>query len=137
MIVDPMEGSARNRPTARDRPGGPGTPTVATSVVRLRDITLAGALEEVELGLAAALAERPSTIAVDMSSVGQLSSTTVAALLWIRRCSKARGVEVALRNASPGVLDRLQRAGVLGFMEIEPPHAAGRGPDPSPPPGPS
>jgi anti-anti-sigma regulatory factor len=63
---------------------------------------------------------------VDMSRVRQLSSTTVAALLWIRRCSKARRIEVVLRDTSPSIADRLQRAGLLGVLVIEPPPAASR-----------
>lgn len=87
-----------------------------------------GALDDLEFSLAAALAEAPLTLAIDMSRVSRLSSTTVAALLWIRRCATARGIDVVLRNASASTVDTMQRTGLIGLLAIEAPPVAGSDP---------
>ena len=124
-ILHAMEGTVPNSAAAPNPHGGRQRPTRAEALVRLHDIALTGALDEVEFSHSAPLDEGPHTMAVDMSRVQKLSFTTVAALLWIRRCSKARGIEVVLRDTPPSFVDRLQRAGLLGVLAVEPPPAAG------------
>jgi anti-anti-sigma regulatory factor len=100
-------------------------PTRAEALVRLSEFPLMGALDDVEFSLAAALEKGPLTIAIDMSRLSHLSPTTVAALLWIKRCSTARGIDVVLRNPSPTTVDMMQRTGLLGLLTVEAPPDAG------------
>jgi anti-anti-sigma factor len=69
--------------------------------------------------LDAALGRGPTSLAVDMSAVEGMSSTTVAALLWVRRQCAARGIEMLLRQPSPRSLDGLRRAGLLSVLVVE------------------
>lgn len=60
------------------------------------------------------------TLALDMSTVGCPSSSTIAALLWTRRRCAARGVRLVLRGMSRRCQSMLERAGMLGFFQVEP-----------------
>lgn len=92
--------------------------------MRLHTLTLTGALDDLEFSLATAPGKGTLTLTVDLSRVSHPSPTTVAALLWIKRCATARGIAVAVRNASPDALHTLQHTGLLRLMAVEPPDAA-------------
>lgn len=95
-------------------------PTRAEALVQLAAITVARALEDLEFTLTDRRMEGASTLAVDMPRVRDLTPATVAALLWISRCTQARGVTFELHNASPRIL------GASGTWASPPPspHAA-------------
>ena len=95
-------------------------------VVQLRDTGLAHVLDDVQRRLELVLKEGPRTLVVDMSAVAQVSSTTIAALLWIRRRCSARGIEVLLRRPSRRSLEALERVGLLGVLMVEPTDDSGR-----------
>ncbi len=69
----------------------------------LRDLVLAGA----------------RTVIVDLATVPQLSSTTVATLLATHRLCRARGGRVLVRNPSRRVLDLLTRTGLCHVLQVE------------------
>lgn len=83
-------------------------------VVSLHDAGLMVVLEDVHDRLETLLESGPRELVVDMSDVAQLSSTTIAALLWINQRCSARGVGVVLRAASRRNLETLRRVGLLG-----------------------
>ncbi len=124
MNVKVMERTVRHSSAASDLHDGRKRTTGGEVLLQLPDKTLSGVLEEVEDSLTAALEARPHTMAVDMSRVRHLSSTTVAALLWIKRRSKARGIQVVLRDTSPSIADGLHRAGLVGVLAVEPSSAS-------------
>jgi anti-anti-sigma regulatory factor len=68
---------------------------------------LEGVHEQVEVLLTLG----PRAVLVDISEVSDLSSTAVAALLWIRRRCSERGVDVVLRGATGRNRDALKRIG--------------------------
>jgi len=98
------------------RHDGAEQPTRAEALVQLRGFTVTGALDHLEFSLAPASGEGPPTLVVDLSQASHLSSTTVEALLWIERCATARGIDVAIRNASPIALDTMQHTGLVDLV---------------------
>lgn len=100
---------------------GTETPDPADAVVlHLRGSGLSPVLDDVQEQLDAALVEAPRVLVVDLSAVGRISSTTVAALLWIKRCCAARAVDVHLRSPSRRCREAMDRVGLLGVLELEP-----------------
>ena len=94
--------------------------TTGYAVVQLRNAGLMQVLDDVEQRLDSMLDSDPHTLIIDMSEVGQLSSTTIAALLWVRRRCSVRGVDVVLHGASRRHVDMLQRIRLLGGLVPEP-----------------
>jgi anti-anti-sigma regulatory factor len=92
---------------------------VAKPVLPLRNVGLAQELDELQLRVDTALETGPRVVVVDMSATGTVSSTTIAALLWVKRRCSARGVEVQLRGPSRRSLDTLRRVGLLGLLPLE------------------
>ena len=91
-----------------DSTSGPGE-----VVLLFRDTGLMRALEDVHTHLESLLETGPRSLTVDLSGV-VVTSTTVAALLWVKRRCAARGVEVALRGTSRRSVTMLKR---IGFVE--------------------
>jgi len=89
-------------------------------LVRLRDIGPEHARDDVQRQLDLALQGGPRSLAVEMSAIAQLSSTTIAELLGIRRRCSALGIELVLRRPSWRSLDALERAGLLAGLRVEP-----------------
>jgi anti-anti-sigma factor len=70
-----------------------------------------------------------SHIVADVSGVHRLSSTTLAALLYVHRRCRARGGGVVLRGCNDATLDLLHRNGLHRVFHVEPGRrAARRGP---------
>ncbi len=88
-------------------------------VVRLPDVGLMDVIDDVQAQLESFLETGPHTVVVDMTAVARLSSTTIAVLLWVKRSTAARGVEVRLRHASRSDVDTLERVGLLGALALE------------------
>lgn len=85
----------------------------------LRDAGLVRVLDDLQGRLDTALETGPRAVVVDISAIGQVSSTTIAALLWIKRRCSARGVQVLLRGPSRRSRDTLQRVGLLAPFPLE------------------
>ena len=83
-------------------------------VLQLHDVGPTLMLEDVHDRLDGLLEPGPRELVVDLSEIAHLTSTTIAALLWIRQRCSARGVEVALRAASRRNLETLRRIDLLG-----------------------
>ncbi len=98
------------------------------AVVRLPDAGLTPVIDYVEAQLDSFLETGPHRVVVDMAKVRRLSSTTIAALLWVNRCCSARGIEVRLRCVSRGHVDTLGRIGLLDALALETP-GTGTGPE--------
>ena len=79
-------------------------------------------LVDIQQTLDTLLEPGPHTVLVDMAGLERLSSSTVAALLWIKRSCSARRVDVKLRRPSRAVVDHLIGAGLLETVS-----AVGRG----------
>ncbi len=90
-------------------------------VVELGDAHVAEALRELRSRLPLLLNRSPGTVIVDLSEMTQLSSATVAALLWIRRRCRLRGVIVVLRQPSRRSVEMLRRTGLQGALPVEKP----------------
>jgi anti-anti-sigma regulatory factor len=58
-------------------------------------------------------------LVVDMSAVAQVSSTTVATLLWTKQRCSARGMEVRLRHLSRRCFQALERVGLTHVLVVE------------------
>ena len=78
------------------------------------------AFDNVPAMLDAILEAGPRTVVVDMSELGRLSSTTVAALLLIKRRCRLRGTVVFLRSPSSESLAMLQRVGLVNVTRADP-----------------
>lgn len=70
-------------------------------------------IDEVQRRVDVLLEGGPRKLVVDMSEGVHLSSSTIAALMWIRRRASARGVELVLGDADRRVVETLLRTGVL------------------------
>lgn len=92
-------------------------------VVELADTRRPDALRELRSRLTLVLDRGPGTVIVDLSEMTQLSSATVAALLWIRRRCRSRNVIVVLRKPSRGSIQVLRRTGLQGALPVEQPDA--------------
>jgi anti-anti-sigma factor len=89
-------------------------------IVVLSSAGLAEALDDLERRLDVALDVGPRAIVIDMSAIEQVSSTTIAALLWARRRCSSRGVEILLRHPSRRCRDTLERMGLMGMVAVVP-----------------
>lgn len=92
---------------------------VGKPVLLLPDAGLARVLDDLRGPLDTALETGLRSVVVDMSAIGQVSSTTIAALLWIKRRCSARGVQVLLRGPSRRSRDTLRRVGLLALLPLE------------------
>jgi anti-anti-sigma factor len=91
-------------------------------------------LDEVQQQVDVLLEHAPRTLVVDLSKALHTSSSTIAALMCVRRRASARGVNVVLRAADRRLVDTLERSGLLDALTMEPlpqesrGDAPGRGP---------
>lgn len=95
-------------------------------VVRLRDLGLTRVVDDVQRQTHDLLETGPHCVVIDLAAVDRLSSSTVAALLWVKRCCSTRGIAVRLRNGSRTVVDELERTGLLQAVAQEPVPRGGR-----------
>lgn len=72
-------------------------------------------LERVHQEVELTLARGAHSLFVDVSELAELSSTSVAALLWIRRRASERGAHVVVRGARKEVRGALRRLGFESF----------------------
>lgn len=78
-------------------------------------------LDEVQRRVDALLEHGPRTLVVDLSEGVLPSSSTISALMWVRRRASARGVEMVLGDADRRVVETLLRSGVIGALALKPP----------------
>ena len=110
------------RPIALAR-GQLGLNAVASSgqaVLELGDTDAMPVLEDVQRRVDALLELGPRTLVVDMSELVDLSSSTIAALMWVRRRASTRGVDVVLSAADRRLVETLRRSGLLSTSAVKP-----------------
>ena len=89
-------------------------------IVRLCDEGRSRRLSDIQQRVDALLERGPGTVVVDMSEVDRVSSTTVAALLLVKRRCSERRVHVVLREPSQRSVNTLWRIGLLDAASLEP-----------------
>ncbi len=92
---------------------------MARLLIQLRDLPLGRALDDLDLQLEDAFNQCPRTVVVDISAVPPASSTTISALLWVRRRCSAQGIEMLLKRPSRRSVETLTRVGVLEVVQME------------------
>ena len=85
-------------------------------ILPMRDVDPDGGPGDFARRLDAALARRPRVLVLDMTEIEQVSSTTVAMLLWARRLCAAHGVGVILGQPSRRCRYALDRTGLLRLV---------------------
>ena len=103
-------------PIARSVPTAPDEQVVR---VALDEGAVARGCVELQSRLPQLLAGGAHTVVVDVSDLDRLSSTTVAALLWVKRTCAARRIHVVLSQPTERALDVLTRTGLGDVFEIE------------------
>lgn len=88
-----------------------GAPAV---VVRLQDSSLVDDLAHLRSEVAMSLLQGRGGVTVDVSGIGQISSPTVAAILWARRSCSARRVPFAVSGSVGRNVGVLRSCGLLG-----------------------
>lgn len=76
-------------------------------------------IDEVQRQVDVLLEGGPRTLVVDMPEGVSLSSSTIAALMWVRRRASTRGVELILGEADRRVVETLLRSGLFGTATPE------------------
>lgn len=85
----------------------------------LDDDCLRQGITDLRWRLGRLLAGGQSTLVVDVSGLDRMSSTTLAALLWVKRRCRARRVGVVVREPSRHSLEQLRRTGLMDAFDIE------------------
>jgi hypothetical protein len=88
-------------------------------VIRLADGGLIAVLEHVQREVAEVLKTEPSAVVVDLSAQEAVTTTSLAALLWVRQVCLGRAIPVGLSSPSNAWLDVLLRANLLQRGESE------------------
>jgi anti-anti-sigma factor len=89
------------------------------AVLELGDADPVDALRELRRRLPPMLDAGPTRLVLDVSRIPQLSSTTVAVILWIKRRCRSRGTVVVLREPSRRSAEMLRRAGLQDALPVE------------------
>ncbi|MBZ5740647.1 STAS domain-containing protein [Nocardioides mangrovi] len=97
----------------------------APVVVPLTDDGLTEVLDDLDRRLDVALTGGPRAVVLDLATVTEVSSTTIAALLWARRRCSSRGVAVVVRHPTRRCRDTLERVGLLRVLILEQPTSGG------------
>lgn len=98
-----------------------GQPSASSSciVMRLDDNALRQGVADLRWRLPQLLAGGHPTLVIDISGVERISSTTVAAILWVKRRCRGRRVRVVVRDPSRRSLEQLRRTGLMDAFDIE------------------
>lgn len=88
-------------------------------VVSLDDENLLRILSDLRWHLDELLAGRPPVLVVDISGLSQLSSATLAVLLWAQRGCRSRGGGVLVRGPNKRCRDMLARTGLIDLFPVD------------------
>jgi len=94
-------------------------PLPQKAIVMLSDADLDGELSSLRWRLRALVMDGVCLVVVDVSEVGQISSTLLAALLDTHRVCRRRGGGVVIRHAGRKMTDVLRRTGLDRVFEVE------------------
>jgi anti-anti-sigma factor len=89
------------------------------AIVTLSDADLDGGLSALRWRLHGVVMDGACLVVVDVSEIGQISSTLLAALLDTHRVCRRRGGGVVIRHASRKMTDVLRRTGLDRVFEVE------------------
>ncbi|TCC45609.1 anti-sigma factor antagonist [Kribbella capetownensis] len=94
-------------------------PLPQKAIVTLSDTDLNGGLTALRWRLRGLVMEGVCLVVVDVSDLGQISSTLLAELLDTHRTCRRRGGGVVIRHASRKMTDVLRRTGLDKVFEVE------------------
>ncbi|WBQ03393.1 STAS domain-containing protein [Kribbella sp. CA-293567] len=92
---------------------------VQKAIVTLSESDLDDGLTGLRWRLRGLVMEGASLVVIDVSELGQISSSLLAALLDTHRVCRQRGGGVVVRHASRKMADRLHRTGLDRIFEVE------------------
>ncbi|GAB2642897.1 STAS domain-containing protein [Kribbella swartbergensis] len=95
------------------------SPLPQKAIVTLSDSDLDGGLPALRWQLRELVMEGACLVVVDVSEIGQISSTLLAALLDTHRVCRRRGGGVVIRHANRKMTDVLRRTGLDQVFEVE------------------
>lgn len=94
-------------------------PLPQKAIVTLSESDLDGELSALRWRLHALVMDGACLVVVDVSELGQISSTLLTALLDTHRMCRRRGGGVVIRHASRQLSDVLRRTGLDRVFEVE------------------
>ncbi len=94
-------------------------PVPQKAIVALSETDLDDGLTVLRWRLRGLVMEGASLVVIDVSELGQISSTLLAALLDTHRVCRQRGGGVVIRHASRKMSDVLHRSGLDRVFEVE------------------
>lgn len=95
------------------------SPLPQKAIVTLSDSDLDGELSALRWRLHGLVMDGACLVVVDVSDLGQISSTLLTALLDTHRMCRRRGGGVVIRHASRQLTDVLRRTGLDRVFEVE------------------
>lgn len=111
--------SATDRPDLTLCTGRAGVGSQQVVRVALDERAVAHGFVDLQGRLPQLLSGGTHTLVVDVSDLDRLSSTAVAALLWVKRTCAARRIHVVLSQPTDRALGVLTRSGLGSVFEIE------------------
>lgn len=95
------------------------SPIPQRAIVMLSDADLDGGLTSLRWRLRGLVMEGTCLVIIDVSEIGELSSTLLAALLDTHRVCRQRGGGVVIRHAGRKMADVLRRTGLDRVFDVE------------------
>ena len=95
------------------------SPLPQKAIVTLSDTDLGGGLTSPRWHLRGLVMDGACLVVIDVSEIGEMSSTLLAALLDTHRVCRRRGGGVVIRHASRKMADVLRRTGLDRVFDVE------------------
>ncbi|MER7246956.1 STAS domain-containing protein [Kribbella sp. NPDC000426] len=95
------------------------SPLPQKAIVTISDADLGSGLTALRWRLRGLVNEGACLVVIDVSDIGEMSSTLLAALLDTHRVCRRRGGGVVIRHASRKMTDVLRRTGLDRVFDVE------------------
>lgn len=95
------------------------SPLPQKAIVTISDADLGSGLTALQWRLRGLVMEGTCLVVIDVSDIGEMSSTLLAALLDTHRVCRRRGGGVVIRHASRKMTDVLRRTGLDRVFDVE------------------
>jgi anti-anti-sigma factor len=95
------------------------SPLPQKAIVTISDADLGSGLTALHWRLRGLVMEGACLVVIDVSDIGEMSSTLLAALLDTHRVCRRRGGGVVIRHASRKMTDVLRRTGLDRVFDVE------------------
>ncbi|WP_329001016.1 STAS domain-containing protein [Kribbella sp. NBC_00709] len=95
------------------------TPLPQKAIVTISDADLSSGLTALRWRLRSVVMEGACLVVIDLSDIGEMSSTLLAALLDTHRVCRQRGGGVVIRHAGRKMTDVLRRTGLDRVFAVE------------------